>query len=202
MIFETGSISLNHVEKKGWILWVICQEWLYSLTHTFFKRVQFLESWKGKVEFFESHIQKGFNPFESYSTLWFFLQKKCSILWIIFEKRFKSQSHFSKKFNPLSHYWKKEVQFFWTSDIFQKGMQFILWVHIYIFRRQKEVQLCCVRIFTTGSISLSTCWQQKGSILWVVSAKKGSISLNHVEKKGWILVSHLVEKGSILWVTF
>ena len=107
------------------------------------KKVQFFESYKKKVQFFESffwkrvqffdffwkkcHIKNGFDSLshiqKKSSILWVMLQKEEGSILLVTLKTFNSLSYIQRRFNPLSHCWKKKknkrVQFF--ESFFQTG---------------------------------------------------------------------------------
>ena len=193
-----------------------------SLYHI--EKIQFFESVKKgfnllsriqqkRVQFFESYQNKEFNSF-SYiqkkgSILWVIYKKKGIILWVKFKQKVQfCESTFEKRSNSLRHIWtkgpilcvklKKRVQFgvsYWKKSIrvkLKKSSILCVWKKksSILWVISKKVQFF-VSKFQKKFNSLS---HIKGSILWVILKKKSS-----TEKmfNSW---SHILKKGSIIWV--
>ena len=181
------SILWAMLRKKSSILWVILRKSGSTLRVIFKKKSSILRViFKKKIQFFESYSRKS-------SILRVIFKKKGSILWVhIYEK---------KKFNSLSSYsTKKRVQCF---ESCRKKAQIIEscskqgskegsidWI---MFKRRLK-SLSHVK---KGSQVFES--YKKGSILWVISEKKGSILCSVFEKERVQFFEQ--KKKSMLWIT-
>ena len=186
--------------KKSSILWVKKKKVEFfeschkeASNHTFFKRVQFLESYYfclQKVQFCESHRkEKSVQFFESFKKgsillvffFFFFKKKKGSILWNIFFKKVTILWVMLKRDdNSVTHIWKKRKQFFETYLKRYSILWFIFNSLTRVVFLKKNLSHIQKKFYSLSRI------QQKGSILRVIL------------KKVWVMW----KKGSILCVVF
>ena len=183
--------------NKNWILWVIIFVWKIQYFESYWKWVQFFESYQKKEfnslsqffsqkQHFESYFKKRFNSLSR-----FFEKKslshinkvlnslsriqKCSILWVVFKKKLNSSSLVRKRSSILSVILRKRLNS--VSQISKR-------VHFFESYQQNEFK----------SLSHIKRNFKNSSTLWVIFWKKVQFEASYSRNEGFNSLRHVRRK--------